>query len=135
MRLQLMLKDARPQCLLEAPHRIQALAQELSGCPVRGLTIGRELTKQFEEVAWIDTHRLASWLSEHPHRLKGEFVLVLHETPVGTATSVTVGERELQALLPHLPLKTAVQLATELSGGSRKALYALALDLQKTTHD
>ena len=41
------------------------------------------------------------------------------------------GERELRALLPLLPLKTAVQTACELSGGSRKALYALALTLQK----
>ena len=46
-----------------------------------------------------------------------------------------VGERELQALLPHLPLKTAVQLATELSGGSRKALYAQALQMQQDQRD
>ena len=133
LRLSEMMQDPRPQCLLEAPHRIQTLARDLLAHPPRGLTVGRELTKQFEEIAHIDTHGLADWLEGSEHRLKGEYALVLHETPAGTATSATLGERELRTLLPHLPLKTAVDVATDLSGGSRKALYALALELQKAT--
>jgi 16S rRNA (cytidine1402-2'-O)-methyltransferase len=133
LRLSEMMQDPRPQCLLEAPHRIQTLARDLRAHPPRGLTLGRELTKQFEEIAHIDTHGLADWLEGSEHRLKGEYALVLHETPSGTATSATLGERELRALLSHLPLKTAVDVATDLSGGSRKALYALALEVQKAT--
>ncbi len=129
-RLSELLQDPRPQCLLEAPHRIEDLAAELGAGPLRGLTVGRELTKQFEEIALIDTHRFSDWLRASPHRLKGEFALVLHEIPSTDQADALTGERELRTLLPHLPLKTAVQLATELSGGSRKALYAFALELQ-----
>jgi 16S rRNA (cytidine1402-2'-O)-methyltransferase len=132
LRLNELMQDPRPQCLLEAPHRIEELAAALRLQPVRGLTVGRELSKQFEEIALIDTHQFATWLRASPHRLKGEFALVLHEIPATEQTAATTGERELRALLPHLPLKTAVQVATELSGGSRKGLYALALTLQET---
>lgn len=129
-RLQDMLIDPRPQCWLEAPHRIEALAVELRRLPIRGLTVGRELTKQFEELACIDTHGLGAWLQEKAHRLKGEFALVLHEA-TDAPQAQAQGLKELQALMPHLPLKTAVQLAAELSGGSRNDLYALALQWQK----
>jgi 16S rRNA (cytidine1402-2'-O)-methyltransferase len=128
-RLHDMVHDPRPQCWLEAPHRIETLANELSRLPSRGLTVGRELTKQFEELACIDTHSLGAWLHQKSHRLKGEYALVLHEAaeaPPGQAK----GLKELQALMPHLPLKTAVQVAAELSGGSRNDLYALALQWQ-----
>ena len=60
-----------------------------------------------------------------------EYALVIHEALAQAETEQVTGLRELHALLPHLPLKTAVQVATELSGGSRKALYALALQAQK----
>jgi 16S rRNA (cytidine1402-2'-O)-methyltransferase len=61
--------------------------------------------------------------------LRGEFVLVLHDAPVGE----TAGEglRVLQLLLPELPLKTAVKLAAEISGESKNTLYDLALALKK----
>jgi 16S rRNA (cytidine1402-2'-O)-methyltransferase len=36
----------------------------------------------------------------------------------------------LQALLPELPLKTAVKIAADLSGEARNALYELALRLK-----
>ncbi len=132
LRLSELMQDPRPQCLLEAPHRMEDLAAALAQQPIRGLTVGRELSKQFEEIALIDTHQFAAWLRASPHRLKGEYALVLHELPATQPSAAPVGERELRALLPHLPLKTAVQVATELSGGSRKVLYALALSLQAT---
>ena len=45
------------------------------------------------------------------------------------------GERILRALLPELPLKTAVRLAAELSGESRNALYERALALKQASGD
>lgn len=130
-RLRLLIDDPRPQCLLEAPHRIATLAQELALSGARGLTVGRELSKQFEEVASLRCDQFSAWLAASPHRAKGEYALVLHESDASAAAPVLTGERELGVLLPHLPLKTAVQLAAELSGGSRNALYAAALARQK----
>jgi 16S rRNA (cytidine1402-2'-O)-methyltransferase len=39
--------------MLEAPHRIEALASALAALGERAITIGRELTKQFEEIATL----------------------------------------------------------------------------------
>ena len=77
-----MLQDPRPQCLLEAPHRIHALARDLLEHPPRGLTVGRELTKQFEELATVPAHGLSAWLNAQPQRTRGEFALVVHAQAV-----------------------------------------------------
>ena len=131
LRLQSLLTDPRPLCLLEAPHRIAALAQDLTVAGARGLTVGRELSKQFEEIACMRCDQLLEWVQASAHRSKGEYALVIHEAESAPETEALPGLRELHALLPYLPLKTAVQVATELSGGSRKALYAAALQMQK----
>jgi len=39
--------------------------------------------------------------------------------------------RVLQLLLAELPVKTAVKLAADITGGSRNALYELALHMKK----
>jgi 16S rRNA (cytidine1402-2'-O)-methyltransferase len=135
MRLKELLADPRPQCLLEAPHRIEALARDLAAAGERAVTVGRELSKQFEEVASMRCDALSAWLQSSAHRNKGEFALVVHEAVTQAATEEVTGLRELHALLPHLGLKTAVQLAAELSGGSRKALYAVALKARQDDAD
>ena len=117
--------------LLEAPHRIEALAQALQPLGERLLTIGRELTKQFENIVTLPAQQFAGWLAQSSHHSKGEFTLVLHPAPV--ATDDAPNTRVLQLLLEHLPLKTAVKLATELTGASRNTLYAQALELQGQT--
>ena len=121
--------ESRAVVLLEAPHRIEALAQALALLGPRRITLGRELTKQFEQIETLPAQDLSAWLAEKPERLRGEFVLVLHDSPVDEATGE--GLRVLQLLLPELPLKTAVKLAAEISGESKNTLYDLALALKK----
>ncbi|WP_396436681.1 16S rRNA (cytidine(1402)-2'-O)-methyltransferase [Limnohabitans sp.] len=127
--VQQLAQESRAVVLLEAPHRIEALAQALAVLGPRRVTLGRELTKQFEQIETLPAQDLSAWLAEKPERLRGEFVLVLHDAPVGE----TAGEglRVLQLLLPELPLKTAVKLAAEISGESKNTLYDLALALKK----
>ena len=123
-------QESRAVVLLEAPHRIEALAQALSVLGERRITVGRELTKQFEQIETLTAQAFHGWLAEKPDRQRGEFVLVLHDAPV----SATEGEglRVLQVLLPELPLKTAVKLAAEITGESKNELYDQALALKKT---
>ena len=122
-------QESRAVVLLEAPHRIEALALALAALGPRRVTLGRELTKQFEQIETLSAQDLSAWLAEKPERLRGEFVLVLHDAPVEDATGE--GLRVLQLLLPELPLKTAVKLAAEISGESKNTLYDLALALKK----
>ena len=47
--VQQLAQESRAVVLLEAPHRIEALAQALAVLGPRRITLGRELTKQFEQ--------------------------------------------------------------------------------------
>ena len=127
--VQTLAQEPRAVVLLEAPHRIEALVQALAALGERPVTVGRELTKQFEQIETRAAHALPAWLAERPEHQRGEFVLVLHEQAQAVTTGE--GERILRALLPELPLKTAVRLAAELSGESRNALYERALALKQ----
>jgi 16S rRNA (cytidine1402-2'-O)-methyltransferase len=127
--VQAIAQDSRAVVLLEAPHRILALAEALSVLGQRPLTLGRELTKQFEQIETLSAESLPQWLAERPERQRGEFVLVVHDQAVATAQGT--GERILQCLLAELPVKTAVKLAAEISGEPRNALYERALALKK----
>ena len=122
-------QQARAVVLLEAPHRIEALAQALAVWGPRAVTIGRELTKQFEEIHTLPAAELAAWLAADSNRLRGEFTLVLH--PAANAVAAVQDDRVLALLMEHLPLKTAVQLAAQISGESKNALYARALALKQ----
>jgi 16S rRNA (cytidine1402-2'-O)-methyltransferase len=126
--VQALSQESRAVVLLEAPHRIEALAQALSVLGERRITVGRELTKQFEQIETLAAQDLPAWLAEKPDRQRGEFVLVLHDAPV--AASAGEGLRVLQVLLPELPLKTAVKLAAEITGESKNELYDKALALK-----
>ncbi len=121
--------ETRPVVLLEAPHRIEALALALAPLGLRKLLVGRELTKQFEEVATLSAQDFAAWLALDGNRLRGEFVLVLHAAPEATAAGPDT--RVLKLLLAELPLRTAVKLAAEITGQARNHLYELALGLKK----
>lgn len=121
--------EVRAVALLEAPHRIEATAAALGALEARKVTVGRELTKQFEEIATMPAQDLAAWFAADANRLRGEFALVLHPAPV--ATEAGQDTRVLQLLLAELPLKTAVKLAAEITGAPRNALYDLALALKK----
>jgi 16S rRNA (cytidine1402-2'-O)-methyltransferase len=121
--------DPRACVLLEAPHRIEALAKDLAALGPRPITIGRELTKQFEEVAQLAAADAPAWLQGGAHRTRGEFVLLVHpqsavevEGGIGAATL-----RTLDLLLAELPVKSAVKLCAEITGEPRNALYQAAL--------
>ena len=117
--------QARAVVLLEAPHRIEALLQALSVLGDRLVTVGRELTKQFEEIATMPAHQLPGWLAQDSNRARGEFSLVIHPAPPQQAAGPDT--RVLHLLLEQLPLKTAVKLAADITGQSRNELYQLAL--------
>jgi 16S rRNA (cytidine1402-2'-O)-methyltransferase len=129
--LQAVAADASAQVLFEAPHRIESLVAGLAAAaPTRVLTLARELTKQFETVATLPAEGAPAWLAADAHRLRGEFVLVVHARPAAAAATdelPAAAEHCLAVLQRELPLKQAVALAAEISGAPRNALYQRAL--------
>lgn len=123
-----LLAEPRAVVFLEAPHRMEALAKAFAPLGTRALTVGRELTKQFEEIATVAAQDLSAWLAASPQRLRGEFALVLHPAP--NASQANDSLRVLQLLLAELPLKSAVKLAADITGAPRNELYDAALKLK-----
>ena len=128
--VQLLQADPRAVVILEAPHRMEALARAMAPLGPRRITVCRELTKQFEEIATVAADTLSEWLAAGSQRTRGEFALVLH--PSEEAQAKDDGHRVLQLLLAELPLKTAVKLAADITGAPRNELYEAALQLKKT---
>jgi 16S rRNA (cytidine1402-2'-O)-methyltransferase len=127
--IQYLRTEPKAVILLEAPHRIEALAAALTALNERPITVGRELTKQFEQIATMPANQFAAWLLQDKHRSSGEFALAIHPQ-AATESSAGEGERVLKLLLPDLPTKTAVRLAADITGEPRNALYELALKLK-----
>lgn len=124
-----LLKTPHAVVLLESPHRIEAMAAALAQHAAdRHITVARELTKQFEEVATMSVAQFAPWLSANAQRRRGEFVLVLH--PPTCAPTTDNSHEVLAMLLEELPIKAAVRLAMHLGGGTRNELYAAALQIK-----
>jgi 16S rRNA (cytidine1402-2'-O)-methyltransferase len=109
------------------------LTQLAQACPDRLVTLGRELTKQFEQIHTQAARELPAWLAADAQRLRGEFALVLHAQAQASAEEDALpaaAERALSVLLRELPLKQAVSLAAEISGAPRNRLYQRALALR-----
>lgn len=122
--------------LFEAPHRITDLADELcQALPQGRLTVCRELSKQFEDIATLAVADWPAWLAAGPHRQRGEFVVVVHGTQA-TASPAGLGpqaEALLAVLVQHVPVKQASALVADVLGLPRKALYDEALRLREAT--
>ena len=114
----------------------EALAKDLAVLGERRLTVGRELTKQFEQVVQLSCEGLATWLAADASHARGEFALLLHP-PTGSDEGAEAGlppvtSRALDLLLAELPLKTAVKLCADITGQPRNTLYETALAQRKS---
>jgi len=123
-----------PYALLfyEAPHRVLASVADMADAfgAERSITIARELTKLFETVHVCPLGAAHDWLAAEPHRIKGEFVLIVEGAEKSPASDAAI-EHVLEILLRELPLKQAAKLAAEISGARRNDVYARALQLKE----
>jgi 16S rRNA (cytidine1402-2'-O)-methyltransferase len=101
----------------------------------RLITVGRELTKQFETVLTLEAHKLPAWFAEKADHVRGEFALVIHaiDKPKQDNNEALDANslRTLKLLLTELPLKTAVKLTSDITGASKNVVYDTALLLKK----
>lgn len=132
-----LVNERRAVALLEAPHRIQATLVALAALGERPLTIGRELTKQFEQIATMAAAQASAWLAADADRARGEFVILLHaqdnqeQFENHGKNDNPEARRVLEILLAeNIPTKTASQIAAKITQANAKQCYQMALDIQ-----
>ncbi len=122
--------------LFEAPHRIEETAADLTTVlePDRPLVLGRELTKQFEQIVRMPVADLPAWLAEESNHRRGEFALLVFPAPgreEGGAGAGTQGRPELSeaglralaVLSESMPPRQAARLAARIGGDAADDLY------------
>jgi 16S rRNA (cytidine1402-2'-O)-methyltransferase len=131
-RLEALAQEERTIILYEAPHKLvktlEDLATTLTGD--RAITLGRELTKRFEEF-WYGTlaTALAHYQTEAP---KGEFTLVVQGA---TRQAPVVSEQAIKAELAQLlqqglsRAEASRQLARA-TGQPKKTIYQISLSIE-----
>ena len=115
----------------EAPHRIVETVAALAAIfPAdRKIVLARELTKLFEEIHRCELEHASAWLTLDAHRQKGEYVIVLEGAGTDQNLELIEARRVLTILLDSCTVKQAAQLAAQLTGQKKNALYQLALEM------
>ena len=115
----------------EAPHRLAETLADLAACfGDRPAAVARELTKHFEEVRRDTLPALAAHYATHEAR--GEITLVVGPAPEDIEDAATLDD-VLTAALRDMTLKDAAAAVAIATGLPRKAVYARALELSRTT--
>jgi 16S rRNA (cytidine1402-2'-O)-methyltransferase len=94
----------------------------------RQAVVARELTKMYEEIRRGTLRELAAHY-EKAGAPKGEVTLVV-APPQASVPDDTRIDAALKAALAFMPVKAAAELIAGLTGGSRKQIYARALELK-----
>ena len=116
----------------EAPHRIVECVEALVGVfqPEREVVFARELTKLFEEIHRCPLAEALAWVTADPHREKGEYVVLLEGAADGGDAADADAERILNILLAECSVKQAANLAAQITGRKKNALYERALAIK-----
>ena len=120
----------------EAPHRIVdtlALFAKTFGGD-RYCVIARELTKRFETIHRCRVDEAVTWITADAQRQRGEFVVIVEADPKvdgGDDRAMDKALIVLEKLCAALSVSEAASLTAEITGVSRKALYAEALRMQR----
>jgi len=116
----------------EAPHRIVDTLTAMRDAfgASRFAVVAREVTKRFEAIHRASLGELVAWIVADADRQRGEFVVIV-EASVDDVDPLVRALPVLEKLCAVLSVSEAASLAAELTGVSRKALYAEALKRRK----
>ena len=119
----------------ESRHRILASLADMKSVlgADRPATIGRELTKKFEEIRHGTLGELFELVSSGSITSKGEFVVMVAGTTEIESNYEHVSL--LKALLKELPPRKAAGLAGQITGLPKKLFYELSLALKHDKKD
>lgn len=107
---------------------LEAITEVLGECD---LSLGRELTKLHEEFITCKASELLAKLRVD-NTLRGEIVLAFRACETTSDTQIATDQMDalLTDLLPHMPLKAAVDVVVRHSGQPKNQVYQRALELK-----
>ena len=122
--------ETLPIVLFEAPHRMQETLVDLSAhCPARQAAVCRELSKLHEEVLRGTLEDLA----QNEREWLGEIVIVLGEAaalPAPGSSDEELRQRARALVDGGASVKAIANHLSEISGRSRREVYALVLEVK-----
>lgn len=129
------LADSSTWAFYESSHRIQAALEDMASVfPVdHQIVIAREITKLHETICKDSLGNLLLKVTNDENMRKGEFVVIVDGFQAEIDPNQTLSAEEsriLQLLMAECSIKTAVNLAVEITGQRKKVLYQAALNLQ-----
>ena len=108
------------------PRLAESLKQMADTLGMRSAAVAREMTKLHEEVRRGTLQDLARAYAEAPAP-KGEVTLLVSPPHEAEADMAAI-DRALDAALAFMPLKPAAEMIADLTGASRKTVYARGLE-------
>jgi 16S rRNA (cytidine1402-2'-O)-methyltransferase len=118
----------------ESCHRILATLQDMAVIlPLdRQMVIAREITKLHETIVKDSVENMLQRVTTDENMRRGEFVVIVAGATANKQDMTVSDEqmRVLRVLLQECSIKSAVNLAVEITGGRKKALYQAALEMQ-----
>jgi len=128
------LRDASTWAFYESCHRIQAALEDMAAIfpAEHEIALAREITKLHETLIKAPLAEVLRRVQQDDNMRKGEFVVIVAGNPIDADGDDSSAEalRILKLLLKECSIKTAVALATEITGQRKKKLYQTALALQ-----
>lgn len=133
------LADTSTWAFYESSHRIQAAMEDLAEIfPAdHDIVIAREITKLHETILKAPLADALSAVQNDENMRKGEFVVIVagRKDETDSRQLSTEQLKILRLLLKECSIKTAVALATEITGQRKKLLYQAALEMQEGRAD
>ncbi len=118
----------------ESSHRILATLQDMVEIlpEDRQIVIAREMTKLHETIVKTHLAQALELVQGDENMRKGEFVVIVDGATIEKNVSALTPEQEniLRILLKECSIKTAVAIATEITGVRKKLLYQTALEIK-----
>jgi 16S rRNA (cytidine1402-2'-O)-methyltransferase len=128
------LKQQGTLVFYESSHRIVKCMSDVVAVyeSSRKMSIARELTKTFETIETGTVEELCERVVSDSNMQRGEFVVLIEGISKKQQKSDSLSEDDIQTLktlMSECSVKTAVKLAVQLTGQSKKILYKAALEL------
>ena len=116
----------------ESSHRILSSLEDLAEIvsEQRQIVLARELTKLHETIIKDSIANVIEQVKNNSNMRKGEFVVLVEGDVIEKEVVLNEEQKRiLSVLLTECSIKTAVALATKITGARKKLMYQAALDL------